>query len=175
MVGVYGHVALQLAKHMGAEVYSTGGGEKQLHMIETLGATPVNYRSEAVADYVAAHTNGAGFDVVFDSVGGNNMLNSFEAAALNGQVVTTVSMLEIDLTLAHFKGLSLHVVFMLIPMLHNYKREQHGHMLSEIAAIADQGKLKPVVDEEYYELKDIAKAHERLQSGQALGKVVVTV
>lgn len=65
-------------------------------------------------------------------------VNSFEAAALNGQVATTVSMLEMDLTPAHFKGLSLHVVFMLIPMLHNHKREQHGEILTKLAEIAYQ-------------------------------------
>jgi len=48
------------------------------------------------------------------------MTNSFEAAALNGQVATTVSLLELDLSPAHFKGLSLHVVFMLI------QRTSHG-------------------------------------------------
>jgi NADPH:quinone reductase-like Zn-dependent oxidoreductase len=47
------------------------------------------------------NTDGAGFDVVSDSVGGANMTNSFEAAALNGHVTTTVSLLELDLTPAH--------------------------------------------------------------------------
>jgi len=173
--GGVGHVALQLAKHLGAEVYSTGGGETQLEMIESLGATGINYRSESVADYVEQYTGGRGFDVVFDSVGGANMLNSFEATALNGHVATTVSMLEIDLTLAHFKGLSLHVVFMLIPMLHNIKREQHGEILTKLANMVDQGALRPVVDTEHFDLHDIGKAHDHLASGKALGKVVVSL
>lgn len=88
--GGVGHVALQLAKHWGAEVYSTGGGEKQLELIEQLGAVGINYKTETVEQYVAKHTGGAGFDVVFDSVGGANLTNSFEAAALNGQIATTV-------------------------------------------------------------------------------------
>jgi len=173
--GGVGHIALQLAKHMGADVYSTGGGEAQLTMIETLGAKGINYRSESVDDYVQRCTDGNGFDVVFDSVGGANMTNSFEAAALNGQVATTVSMLEIDLTTAHFKGLSLHVVFMLIPMLHNYKREQHGEVLEKLAEIVDGGSLKPVLDTEYFSLNDVANAHDRLASGKAMGKVVISI
>ena len=71
------------------------------------------------------------------------MTNSFEAAKLNGQVATTVSMVELDLSPAHFKGLSLHVVFMLIPMLHDHQREKHGAILKRLAEIADAGKLKP--------------------------------
>lgn len=66
--GGVGHVALQLAKHFGADVYSTGGGEKQLQLIEQLGATGINYKTESVEQYVVKHTDGAGFDIVFDSV-----------------------------------------------------------------------------------------------------------
>ena len=173
--GGVGHVAVQLAKHFGADVYSTGGGDKQLTLIEELGAKSINYLTESVADYVEKHTNGAGFDIVFDSVGGANMSNSFEAAALNGQVASTVSMVELDLTTAHFKGLSLHVVFMLIPMLHNHKREQHAEILRELAKIVESGGLKPVLDEQTFTLEQVGKAHARLASGQGMGKVVVEV
>lgn len=173
--GGVGHVALQLANYFGADTYSTGGGDKQLTLIEELGATAINYRTEKVADYVTRHTAGAGFDVVFDSVGGVNILNSFEASALNGQVTTTVSLLEMDLTLAHFKGLSLHVVFMLIPMLYNHKREQHGDILTTLAEIVDAGKLKPVVDKQRFSLEEVGQAHDHLASGQAIGKVIITL
>ncbi|UTW44669.1 zinc-dependent alcohol dehydrogenase family protein [bacterium SCSIO 12696] len=173
--GGVGHVAVQLARHMGAEVYATIGRDEHVALVEQLGATPINYRTVTVADYVNEHTAGAGFDVVFDSVGGANIVNSFEAAALNGQVATTVSMLELDLTLAHFKGLSLHVVFMLIPMLHDFKREQHSSILADIANIADADHLTAIVDKPEFGLDEIGKAHDRLASGQATGKVVVSV
>ena len=140
---------------------------------QTTGATAINYKTEAVADYVAEYTDGAGFDVVFDSVGGPNMVNSFEAAALNGQVVSTVAMVELDLSLAHFKGLSLHVVFMLIPMIHNYKREEHAQILRKLADIVDAGGLQPVIEEQRFSLEEVGKAHNRLSSGHAMGKVVV--
>lgn len=173
--GGVGHIALQLANYFGAAVYSTGGGDLQSTLIEKLGATAINYKTETVTDYVEKHTQGAGFDVVFDSVGGANLANSFDAAALNGQVATTVSMLEVDLTPAHFKGLSIHVVFMLIPMLHNHKRKQHGDILTKLAEIVDAGKLTPIIDEQTFSLTEVGKAHARLATGQAIGKVVVNV
>lgn len=173
--GGVGHIALQLAKHFGADVYSTGGGETQLALIKSLGATPINYRTESVSDYVTRHTDGKGFDVVYDSVGGANISQSMEAAALNGQIATTVSMVETDLTTAHFKGLSLHVVFMLIPMLHDHKREEHNKILRALANIVDQGGLKPVLDEQRFHLEQVGAAHDRLSSGQAMGKVVIEV
>lgn len=171
--GGVGHIALQLAKYFGAEVFSTGGGDKQLELIEALGATAINYKTESVDDYVEQHTNGAGFDLVYDSVGGGNLINSFKAAGLNAHVATTVSMVELDLSIAHFKGLSLHVVFMLIPMLHNYKRESHHEILKDLTKIVEAGHLKPILDEQQFSLEDVGKAHARLESGQGMGKVVV--
>ena len=173
--GGVGHVALQLARHFGADVSATGGSDKHLAVIEELGAKGINYKTESVDDYVAKHTGGVGFDVVFDSVGGANIATSFEAARLNGQIATTVSMVELDLTLAHFKGLSLHVVFMLIPMIHDQGREQHGHILSELTKISEAGDLHPVLDESHFSLPEIGQAHSRLSSGQATGKVVVEI
>ena len=173
--GGVGHVALQLANYFGADVYSTGGSDEKLELIERLGATPINYKNEKVADYVEKYTGGAGFDIVYDSAGGANLTNSFEAARLNGQIVTTVSVVELDLSPAHFKGLSIHVVFMLIPMLHDSQREKHGKILKKITDIVDAGSLKPVLDEQSFGLEDVGKAHDRLTSGQAMGKIVITI
>lgn len=173
--GGVGHVALQLANYFGATVYATGGTEPQLQLIEELGAKGINYRTESVADYVGKHTDGEGFDVVYDSVGAANILNSIDAAKLNGQIATTVSLVELDLSGAHFKGISLHVVFMLIPMLHNYQREQHGQILKHMAEIVDAGHLKPVVDKTEFSLEDVGQAHDHLTSGKAMGKVVVSI
>lgn len=171
--GGVGHIAVQLAKHSGAQVYTTISTANQATLVEQYGATAINYKNEAVADYVNKHTEGSGFDIVFDTVGGENLRNSFDAAALNGQVATTVSLLELDLTQAHFKGLSIHVVFMLIPMLYNHKREEHGKILTKLAQIADAGALKPLLDEQVFNLQQVGNAHDRLSSGNAIGKVVV--
>jgi len=171
--GGVGHVAVQLARHFGAEVYSTGGGDRQTALIERLGATAINYKTESVKEYVEKHTGGAGFDLVFDSVGGANMVNSFEAAALNGQIASTVAMCELDLSIAHFKGLSLHVVFMLIPMLHNHQRAAHARILRSLAEIVEAGGLTPVLDESRFSLEQAGQAYARLTSGKGMGKVVI--
>lgn len=173
--GGVGHLAVQMARHMGATVFATGGSDEQAALIEKLGATYIDYRSEKVADYVAKHTDGVGFDVIYDSVGGGNLPNSFEAAKLCGQVSTTVSLVETDLSPVHFKGLSLHVVFMLIPMIHNYKRENHGAILRTITDIVDAGALTPVLDSETFTLEQAGDAHARLASGKAMGKIVIDV
>ncbi len=171
--GGVGHVAVQIARHLGAKVSATGRGTDQMALIEGLGARPLDFTMQKVGDYVAEHTNGVGFDVVFDSVGGPNMTNSFEAAKLNGHVASTVAMVEIDLTPVHFKGLSLHVVFMLIPMMHDVGRQTHGDTLRILADLADDGALKPIVDEHKFGWSDVGAAYAHLTNGSAVGKVVV--
>ncbi|MCL9774217.1 zinc-dependent alcohol dehydrogenase family protein [Vibrio methylphosphonaticus] len=173
--GGVGHVALQLARHFGTEVYATGAAGEQTDLITALGATAIDFKSESVADYVEKYTSGAGFDVILDSVGGANLNNSIEAAKLNGQIATTLAMHEQDLTMAHMKGLSLHVVFMLLPMIYNVGRAEHGKILKALAKIVEAGALKPVLDVEAFSLEEAGKAHDRLASGQAMGKVVVSL
>ncbi len=171
--GGVGHLAVQIAQYFGASVYATGGGDRQLSLIKELGATGINYKKESVASYVDRYTDGQGFDVVLDSVSGLNMLNLFEATQLNGHVASTVSLCELDLSTAHFKGLSLHVVFMLIPMLHNIRRHEHHEILTKLAQIAEANKLKPVIDHEPFPLTEGDKAYDRLHSKQGMGKVII--
>ena len=64
---------------------------------------------------------------------------------------------------------------MLIPMLYDYKREEHGAMLAELAGIVDAGALRPLLDETQFDLLEVGKAHDHLTSGQAIGKVVVQI
>lgn len=173
--GGVGHLALQLAKYFGADVYGTGTGDAQLTVINGYGATAIDFATTKIAEYVAQYTAGAGFDIIFDTVGGANMTNSFEAAALNANIASTVGLLEIDLSPAHFKGLSLHIIFMLLPMLSGQGRAKHGEILAKLAGIVDAGALKPLLDDTAFNLDTVGAAYDRLTSGKAIGKVVVEV
>jgi len=115
------------------------------------------------------------FDVVFDATGGQTIAKSFEASRLNGNVITIVSQYDADLSLMHLKGLSLHVVFMLIPMLYDVDRESHGNLMENAGKLADLGKLSPLIDPESFSLSDISSAHKKLENGQSIGKIVVDI
>ena len=173
--GGVGHVGIQIAKALGARVSATAGGPDRLATARRLGADDViDYREEPVQDYVDRLTAGAGFDVVFDTVGGDNLDVSLRAARLNGHVVTTVALQAYDLTTAHVRGLTLSVVYMLLPMLHARGRERHGEVLRDLARLVDEGRLTPLVDSTY-PLAQAPAAHERVEGGGAVGKVVVQV
>lgn len=174
-VGGVGHLGIQFAKIAGAEVFATVSSEKQALAAKKLGSDHIiNYKTETVDSFVEKHTNGKGFDVVFDTIGNENLINSFNAAKLNGTVVTTSSLIDINLTPIHLKGLNFLVVFTLIPMLHNTGKERHGEILSKVATWVEQGKVRPLIDEQVFSFENIGLAHQRAESGPLIGKVVIT-
>jgi NADPH2:quinone reductase len=175
-VGGVGHIAVQLAKWCGAKVCATVRSADDFAAASAFGADEViNFSEESVETYVARLTEGRGFDVVFDTVGGPNLDKSLQAAAINGTVVATAARSTHDLSPMHAKSLTLSVVFMLIPILKNTGRAAHGEILTQIAKLVDEGKLKPLIDPHRFTLDTIADAHALLESGKAHGKVVVSV
>lgn len=170
--GGVGHIAVQLARAAGVEVFATDNGEASLAAIERLGATPIDYKTSEVADIVARYTDGQGFDAVFDTVGGDNLPRSFKAVKLRGQVATTVTIGEVDLTQAHLHGATLHVIYMLIPLIHGVGQARHGEILADVASQVDTGDIAPIVDS-IFPFAQTADAHRKLESGSTVGKVVV--
>lgn len=173
--GGVGHIAVQLGVHAGAKVFATVSSEDKAAVVESLGGVSINYREASVADYVAEHTDGDGFDVVFDTVGGSCLDASFEAAAIGGQVVSTVTRASHDLSSMHAKGLSLHVVFMLLPLITGQDRPLYAKILREIAGMVDDEALAVLMDERVFEYTEIAEAHRYWASGEAMGKIGVIV
>ncbi len=112
---------------------------------------------------------------LFDTIGGGNLANSFQASALHGRVATTNGRTTADLGPMHGKGLSLHVVFMLLPMLEGSGRDRHGRILRDIASLVDGGRLRPLIDPHPFTLDGLADAHRHLGSGAARGKVVIDI
>jgi len=174
--GGVGHVVIQLAKALGAKVFATVSSDEKAALARELGADEtINYHTETVEAYVARLTNGRGFDAVYDATGGSDLEASFEATRVSGQVISIVTQFEADLTAMHLKGLSLHVVFMLIPMLHNMDRAAQGTLMGAAATLCDTGKLKPLIDDEAFSLSQVSAAHEKLEGGRARGKIVIDI
>lgn len=173
--GGIGHVAVQLARARGAEVYATGSGPS-LEIIRELGATPIDYTASEVEDYVARHTGGEGFDVVFDTVGGTTLDASFAAVrTYTGHVVSALGWGSHSLAPLSFRGASYSGVFTLLPMLTGQGREHHGEILAAVADLVDEGSLRPLLDDRTYSLAEVGEAHAAVESGTRRGKVVVSV
>jgi NADPH2:quinone reductase len=173
--GGVGHVAIQIAVARGASVYATVSGPEKAAVVAAFGAIPINYRENSVDDYVLTHTGGAGFDIVYDTVGGDNIPKCWAAAKLKGTVISCQTNSTQDLTPLHLKGLQHIGVMMLIPLLHGAGAAAHGRIMREVADLVDAGHIRPLMDGEPYALEDVAEAHARLESGRAMGKVVVQI
>ena len=173
--GGVGHVAVQLAKAAGARVAATVSSRQKADLAAAMGADDIiDYRREKPEEYVARLTGGRGFDIVFDTVGGANLDASFAAAATGGTVVSTNTRSTHDLSPMHAGGLTLSVVFMLLPLLTGQGREAHGEIMRQAARLAAAGRLRPHLGHTL-SWRDIAKAHELVASGRTMGKVAVRI
>ena len=170
--GGVGNVVIQLARAFGAEVYSTVSSEKSA-IVKDLGATPIDYRSLSVEEYVAAHGSGEGFDIVFDTVGGATLDASFVAVKrYTGHVVSALGWGSHSLASLSFRGATYSGVFTLYPLIRGEGRIHHGEILAQASALVDAGKLHPLLYKESQNIRDIGTAHDLVASG-TLGKVVV--
>lgn len=176
--GGTGHIGVQLARLRGARVATTVGSPAKAEMARELGAElAIPYREQ---DFVAAArdwTGGRGLDIAFDNVGADTMLQTFRAMAPYGRVVTLMGTpgdtAETD---AYNGNLTIHNVMMLTPMwlgLEEHLRAQARHIGQGLSLVA-AGQLRVLVDR-VFDLSEAAAAHTHLESGKAVGKVVLKI
>ncbi|MDF2479235.1 MAG: Alcohol dehydrogenase zinc-binding domain protein, partial [Sphingobacterium sp.] len=172
--GGVGHIAIQIAKWAGAEVYTTATTAEKLSLGIELGAiAAIDFEKETVRDYVAKYTGQKGFDLVFDTVGGHNLEKSFEAVKSLGQVLSIATRGTHDLSLMNFKGLTLHVIYTMYPLVSGLGRIHYGEIMEKITQIVDKGQLRPILDPRVFTFNEVGAAHRHLESGNAFGKVVL--
>ena len=172
--GGVGHIAVQIALAFGATVYGVDAAGKADYL-RSLGAVPIDYASEDVEAYVARHTGGEGFDVVFDTVGGASLDAAFRAVKRFGHVVSSLGWGSHALAPLSFKAATYSGVFTLLPLLTGEGRDHHGAILREATKLAEAGKLMPKLDPRAFGLADTAEAHALIESRVAEGKLVVDV
>jgi NADPH:quinone reductase len=173
--GGVGHVVVQIAKARGAEVFATISEEKRA-IVEGYAAVPIDYRSMKVEEYVAEFAGGEGFDVIYDTVGGATLDDSFAAAKIyTGHVVSCLGWGTHKLAPLSFRGATYSGVFTLLPLLTGKGRAHHGEIMREATKLVEAGELAPLVDERRFTLETAMEAHALVESGKALGKVVVEV
>lgn len=172
--GGVGHIAVQIARAFGANVYGVDAAGKADYL-RSLGAIPIDYASEDVDAYVARHTGGEGFDVVFDTVGGASLDAAFKAVKRFGHVVSSLGWGTHALAPLSFKAATYSGVFTLRPLLTGEGRDHHGAILREATKLAEAGKLMPKLDTRAFGLADTAEAHALIEGRGAEGKLVIDV
>ena len=177
--GGVGHVAVQLAHHLGARIAVTVSDDKKAGLAHGLGAEKIiNYRKQDFVQEALNWTNGRGVDVVFDTVGGDTFLRSLNAARIGGKVVSLLST-PLSLTeaqLAQLRNLSLCYELMLTPQvmkLHD-ERVRQRKILEQGAQLVEAGGLGVLVSHRL-PLQDAAEAHRLIERGGSIGKIILTM
>lgn len=164
--GGVGQMAIQLAKLRGANVTATAGSESGLRFIESLGGRAVLH-SDAV-------DIGLPFNKVLDTHGGDSLQNALLAAAPNAQVATINARNTYDLAQAHAKALTIHAVFMLLPLLTGKGRKAHGEFLAWLAGEITHGNMKPpMVDEKLP--SEVVQVHAAYETGMLNTKTAFVI
>jgi len=173
--GGVGHVAVQIARAFGAQVFATVSADKT-KIAEGYGATAIDYRTETVESYVAKHTKSEGFDIVYDTLGESTLDASFLAVkTYTGHVVSCLGWGSHKLAPLSFRGATYSGVFTLLPMLTGKRRIHHGNILREATKLAEAGKLTPLLSQERFTFETAQQAYAAVEMGTTVGKVVVEI
>ena len=173
-----GTTAIQLAKAFGAIVIVTAGSEDKCRAAERLGADrAVNYKSEDFVEAVKDFTGGRGADVILDMVGGDYIERNYDAARTDGRIVQIAFLngrfAEVDFSKLMVKRLT-HTGSTLRARTIEFKAELARAVEETVWPEIAQGKYRPVMDKTF-PLEDAVAAHERMESGRHIGKIVLTV
>lgn len=173
--GGVGHIAVQIAKSFGAEVYATGDATSKGN-IEKYGAVAIDYVAESVQDYMNKHTAGEGFDIIFDTVGGANLDNSFTAVKhYTGHVVSILGWGTHSLAPLSFRGATYSGVFTLLPLITGKGRKHHGEILTKAAKLIEEGKLSGTTNPDSFAFRDVEQTWKNINDGKVKGKIVIEI
>lgn len=171
--GGVGKMIIQIAAAHGARPFAVASSSRRAE-IEVLRAQFVD-REEPVADYVARLTEGRGFDIVFDTVGGPVLDASFTAVRRFGHVVSALGWGTHALAPLSFRAATYSGVFTLLPLLTGEGRAHHGEILRQAAQLAEAGELLPVLDPRHFTLHTVDDAYRAVTDGTGRGKLVVEI
>ncbi len=157
--GGVGHYVVQMAKHLGAYVIGTSSAANK-DFVLSLGADEhIDYKAQKVADVATD------IDFIFDPLGGANTEESLHLVKKGGTVVCILHAFNNEL-LQKAKELGVNG--------HNVLVYPSGDDMKAIAGLLEKGIIKSYVSQTF-PLEQVGDAHTLLESGRAVGKIVVTI
>ena len=168
--------AIQLAKQAGATVIATASSDEKLERLKQCGLDHgINYASENFVERTRELTDGRGADVVLDSIGGQNLVDSIGALAYRGTLVSVGvagrAGSSVEARDLWAQNNSLRGVFLGGAILAEYPRV-HA-MIAELLERVAGSEVRVEIDRTF-PLAEAAAAHAYIESRQAFGRVVMT-
>jgi putative PIG3 family NAD(P)H quinone oxidoreductase len=172
-----GTTAIQLARAFGATVFATAGSDEKCRACESLGATAaINYRTADFVDAVMTLTSGRGIDIILDIIGGDYFERNLKTLAVDG------TLLQIGLLGGAKATINLGTIMqrrltLTGSTLRPRSVEEKGAIARDLEQhvwpLLGSGSVSPIVHSTF-ELARAAEAHRLLESGEVIGKVVLT-
>jgi len=172
-----GTTAIQLGRAFGATMLATAGTKEKCDACVGLGASrAIDYRQEDFVEAVRQATNGDGVDLILDIVGGDYLQRNLACLRMNGRLVQIGLMSEsksiVDLRPVLQKRLTITG-----STLRARTPDEKGAIARAVEAnvwpLLERGEVRPIVHATF-PLAQAADAHRALESGQVIGKVVLT-
>jgi NADPH:quinone reductase len=174
--GGVGMAAIQLAKQAGATVIATASSDEKLERLNEFGLDHgVNYASESFVERTRELTGGRGVDVVLDSIGGQNLVDSVGVLAYRGTLVSVGVAgrggSAIEAQSLWTQNNALRGVYLGGALAAEYARVHAlvGELIGRVAS----GELRVEIDRSF-PLEEAAAAHEYIEGRKAFGRVVMT-
>lgn len=170
VVGASGAVGLmmtQIARQQGLLIEGSAGNKDRIRQVEAYGGR--GWLHSECAQLVA---QGERFNKVLDTFGGAGLQTALELAAPYAQVATINARNQYDLSQAHAKALTLHAIFILLPLLRQENMAAHGDCLRTLTAGIEAGELKGLPLQRYG-MSDVAAVHSRYESGTLTNKAIM--
>jgi putative PIG3 family NAD(P)H quinone oxidoreductase len=173
-----GTTAIQLASALGAYVITTAGSAEKCEACLKLGADrAVNYREQDFVAAVKEATDGRGANVILDMVGGDYVGRNYDAAAVEGRIVQIATqggaVASADFSKLMVKRL-VHTGSTLRPRTVEFKGQIAAALEAQVWPLLAARRVVPVMDM-IFPLREAWRAHERMEEGEHIGKIVLDV
>jgi putative PIG3 family NAD(P)H quinone oxidoreductase len=173
-----GTAAIQLASAFGARVIATAGSKEKCDACLKLGAErAVNYREEDFVAVAKDATAGRGVNVILDMVGGAYVSRNYDAASMDGRIVQIATlggaMANADISKLMVKRL-VHTGSALRPRTVEFKNALAAALEAQVWPLLATRRVAPVMDM-IFPLREAWRAHERMEEGDHIGKIVLDV
>lgn len=173
-----GTMAIMLAKHFGLQVIVTCGGADKCSEALRIGADhAIDYKAQDFVEEVGRITGGKGVELVLDMVAGDYVARNLKCLADDGRHVTIAVQggLQATIPMAEVMRRRLHLTGSTLRPRSNEFKTLLAQEIREVAwPLVEEGKLRPVMDQAF-PLAEAAAAHARMEAGQHIGKIVLSV
>lgn len=170
-----GTMAIQLAVARGHQVFATAGSDERVAIINALGATGINYKTQIFEDVVREATGGRGVDVILDMVAGDYINRDISCLADDGRIVV-IALQGAPKGEVNFAQMMLRRLTLTGSTLRArdkaFKAALAAQVRENVWPLLESGAVQVKVHA-VFDMADAAQAHAMMDAGEQVGKIIL--